>query len=781
MEGTSTAILQQRRSSELMNSSLPPTPTSSPSSQHKSIITPVSEGNNGALPPSPPMPRKPVSRQQSITRGTASSMAKAVRSNPIMGPTINTANTDNHSNISQRRFSVRNRKQSLTNMDTSRLLVTGSSADNLSVLSKRRSSWSPFTPVHNVDRKTPSPSQLSPDTLKKQQEEQQQSLDQSTNIPSSHPLATTKKATTTTEQGDTTSIKLSSSPTALTSSSSSASSSNSTRVHSSLSKKTSNAATTEPDFFKYDDNASPHAASLENNQQTHNIPLETPPPDDEEEVLNIRITSGPDQQQTATHHHHHHHHHYLHHNHSGGSDDDLPGYMRRPICAACNRNVKVTSSTESAAHLKSSASNSTNNSRRSSISASSTTAASAVALGGIAPTATAHMTKSKSAVSSSSTEGDSKTTAATMNENNSATFKLTTTRSHSPTSPIPTTQRIGERKKSILQDLSLKTGQLKAEEKEEHEDQVEKEKAVVMIHNNQKRQRRISDNSNGSKINVINEDRWNELLNQQKRLLEFINRDSASLPSSAALISNNQIDETNILETQMELLKRFEAFLMLTTVPITITTTTTTTPNAITTQTIKEPTIESTSLPITTWQTKVEFSITKFKWNMSQWFGTVVGTGNIEEQDFDALGYTKNVVISGVCVTTEPGLLPKNLQKYYRLHQEDTVICHKYLIHLTRENRLTAFATSKSWDKDEETNRCSFSVRGETHTKYCSVEFGAFHRRHHCRSCGHIFCQTHSSNCLPLFINNGEERGEWSRVCDSCFYARIEPQFIARS
>lgn len=285
MEGISTATLQQRRSSELMNSSLPPTPTTSPSSQHKSVITPVSEANNGSLPPSPPMPRKLVSRQQSITRGTASSMAKAVRSNPIMGPTINTANTDNHSNISQRRFSVRNRKQSMTNMDTSRLLVTGSSADNLSVLSKRRSSWSPFTPVHNVDRKTPSPSQLSPDTLKKQQEEQQQSLDQSTNIPSSHPLATTKKATSSAELGDTTSIKLSSSPTTLTSSSSSsASSSISTRVHSSLSKKTSNAATTEPSFFKYDDDASPHAASLEKNQQTHNIPLETPPPDDDEEV-----------------------------------------------------------------------------------------------------------------------------------------------------------------------------------------------------------------------------------------------------------------------------------------------------------------------------------------------------------------------------------------------------------------------------------------------------------------------------------------------------------------
>ncbi|CAO3630896.1 unnamed protein product [Mucor hiemalis] len=734
MEGTATATLHQRRSDESMNSSLPPTPTPSPSSQHKSIITPVLEGS---LPPSPPMPRKPVSRQQSITRGTASSMAKAVRSNPIMGPTINTVNID--SNIPQRRLSVRNRKQSLTNMDTSRLLVTGS-ADNLSVLSRRRSSWSPFTPVNNVDRKTPSPSQLSPDTLKRQQEEQQESLDHSTNISTSH--LPSKKAP------DTTSIKLSTSPTTLTASSSSASSSISTRVHSSLSKKTSSA--TEPSFFKYDDDASPHAASLENNQQTHNIPLETPPPDDEE-VLNIRLVSGPDQQQTATHHHHH-----LHHHHSG-SDDDLPGYMRRPICAACNRNVKVTSSTESQTQPKSSASNSTNNSRRSSISASSTTAVVVVAT-------TGHMTKSKSAASSAGTEGDAKTTAG--NEDSSAPYKLTATRSHSPTSPIPTTQRIVERKKSILQDLSLKTNQL------DEETHSEKEKDALSIHGNKKRQR---GSSNSSNISVINEDKWSELLNQQKRLLEFINRDAT--PSSAAFNSDNEIDETNILKTQMELLKRFEAVLMLTTLPTPTTITASTTTN----QTATEPVIDNKALPITSWQTKVEFSITKFKWNMSQWFGTVVGTGNIEEQDFDTLGYTKNVVISGVCVTTEPGLLPKNLQKYYRLHQDDTVICHKYLIHLTRENRLSTFATSKVWDNDDKINRCSFSVRGETHTKYCSVAFGAFHRRHHCRSCGHIFCQSHSSNCLPLFINNGEERGEWSRVCDSCFYARIEPQFIARS
>ncbi|KAI8883144.1 hypothetical protein K501DRAFT_133527, partial [Backusella circina FSU 941] len=50
----------------------------------------------------------------------------------------------------------------------------------------------------------------------------------------------------------------------------------------------------------------------------------------------------------------------------------------------------------------------------------------------------------------------------------------------------------------------------------------------------------------------------------------------------------------------------------------------------------------------------------------------------------------------------------------------------------------------------------------------CTVKFNMFNRRHHCRSCGHIFCQSHSANRLALFHSN--DSGEWVRVCDSCLY-----------
>ncbi|KAI8884847.1 hypothetical protein K501DRAFT_148852, partial [Backusella circina FSU 941] len=51
----------------------------------------------------------------------------------------------------------------------------------------------------------------------------------------------------------------------------------------------------------------------------------------------------------------------------------------------------------------------------------------------------------------------------------------------------------------------------------------------------------------------------------------------------------------------------------------------------------------------------------------------------------------------------------------------------------------------------------------------CTVKFGVLNRRHHCRSCGHIFCQKHSANRLALFSPRGTECGEWARVCDACF------------
>jgi hypothetical protein len=53
---------------------------------------------------------------------------------------------------------------------------------------------------------------------------------------------------------------------------------------------------------------------------------------------------------------------------------------------------------------------------------------------------------------------------------------------------------------------------------------------------------------------------------------------------------------------------------------------------------------------------------TRIKWNLSQWMG--IGLGEIRDKDYDDEGRPKNIVISGLCVTTEPGLLPEVITFY---------------------------------------------------------------------------------------------------------------------
>ncbi|KAM5300230.1 RUN and FYVE domain-containing protein 1 [Ctenodactylus gundi] len=58
-----------------------------------------------------------------------------------------------------------------------------------------------------------------------------------------------------------------------------------------------------------------------------------------------------------------------------------------------------------------------------------------------------------------------------------------------------------------------------------------------------------------------------------------------------------------------------------------------------------------------------------------------------------------------------------------------------------------------TWLKDDEATRC----------KQCDKEFSISRRKHHCRNCGHIFCNTCSSNELAL-----PSYPKPVRVCDSC-------------
>lgn len=52
----------------------------------------------------------------------------------------------------------------------------------------------------------------------------------------------------------------------------------------------------------------------------------------------------------------------------------------------------------------------------------------------------------------------------------------------------------------------------------------------------------------------------------------------------------------------------------------------------------------------------------------------------------------------------------------------------------------------------------------------CTRSFSYFHRRHHCRRCGNIFCDQHSLYAIPLDQDaNYHPYGTRSRACEHCF------------
>ncbi|KAF1802333.1 hypothetical protein FB192DRAFT_1377627 [Mucor lusitanicus] len=519
--------------------------------------------------------------------------------------------------------------------------------------------------------------------------------------------------------------------------------------------------------------------------------------------------------------------------------------MRRPICAACNRNVKVTSSSESttaaAVALVSKSHSTANSSRRSSVSTTATTPSSkghdgtnkkrTVARSKSSHTdhgavaATPHLV---SATSSLSTVGSHHSIHSMMSSSSSSsgsnhgnahlpggpTHRVL--RSHSPTSPIPTRRR-SKKKSTLISNPPTNTTEPCCSSAETTSTAI-----VVQRPSHQ----------------LI--EKWSQLLSQQQRLLATLGGNTINAEEDEELnsiqhnitklvTSNQEQYETVLLETQAKILQKFtllmmqqqqqqqqrDALLFLSSsstsafgvsgsaasmTPINIYNTTSSPPpisshhqdHVLPSSTLSAAASAASAVQSCNWQTKLEYGVTRFKWNMSQWIGSLVGTGDIEEQDFDALGYPQNVIISGICVTTEPGLLPKGLQKYFQPYQQpDQVICHKYMIHLTRASRLTKFQLldPSEWVQDEHASKCQFQIQDNStghassikRIKYCHVEFGVFQRRHHCRSCGHVFCQEHSANKLPLFVSNGQDCGEWARVCDACFYSRIEPHLISRT
>ncbi|KAL2313671.1 FYVE-type zinc finger-containing protein C9B6.03 [Schizosaccharomyces pombe] len=71
------------------------------------------------------------------------------------------------------------------------------------------------------------------------------------------------------------------------------------------------------------------------------------------------------------------------------------------------------------------------------------------------------------------------------------------------------------------------------------------------------------------------------------------------------------------------------------------------------------------------------------------------------------------------------------------------------------------------WKPDSDVSVCSFPS--------CSVRFGLFDRRHHCRRCGDIFCALHCDRNIPLTMDvKFCLAGSLYRSCVSCFYEYLK-------
>ncbi|RCH77508.1 hypothetical protein CU098_002450, partial [Rhizopus stolonifer] len=90
--------------------------------------------------------------------------------------------------------------------------------------------------------------------------------------------------------------------------------------------------------------------------------------------------------------------------------------------------------------------------------------------------------------------------------------------------------------------------------------------------------------------------------------------------------------------------------------------------------------------------------------------------------------------VQGVCTTTEALLIPKRVLS----HDNKGIHQHRYSLDLTYTDRKEKFVLKPSdqWQEDSQVQACQHDD--------CKNTFGFFQRKHHCRSCGHIYCSTHS-------------------------------------
>ncbi|CAO3661475.1 unnamed protein product [Rhizopus stolonifer] len=160
----------------------------------------------------------------------------------------------------------------------------------------------------------------------------------------------------------------------------------------------------------------------------------------------------------------------------------------------------------------------------------------------------------------------------------------------------------------------------------------------------------------------------------------------------------------------------------------------------------------------------------QIRWDVGMFVGGGVNTGHVIHSFEDRLrgidlmiagsGATNNSLHEEVVeeeempVEEESNFISPTI-RHIKFHQ------NQYVLHLTDRDKQVRFVLLPKtlWVPDEHTDLCQFPS--------CSSRFSLFVRRHHCRRCGQIVCQKHSSNQLPLF--SSITQFQWSRVCDACF------------
>ena len=94
------------------------------------------------------------------------------------------------------------------------------------------------------------------------------------------------------------------------------------------------------------------------------------------------------------------------------------------------------------------------------------------------------------------------------------------------------------------------------------------------------------------------------------------------------------------------------------------------------------------------------------------------------------------------------------------------------LFHKAEQLNQAVRQTEWKWEDDDNASAC----------RNCKAEFSLLTRKHHCRSCGRIFCGstapctsniTHAGTCSDHFVTSpGSSKP--SRLCDGCFKIKTE-------